>query len=275
MSFRNSFPWTFAFWRFLNRRPVRIVVGSFALMLFVTMASFRIQSLLFQRRVNSVLSRMAKVNLDRTSEKQLRDLLPEMKRVERNGKFFVDGPESGNELETWYELDDGNGKNGSLINLVYRLGNHSNQALTILYRLGNRFRVFAIRSRIRQGIVDRVTFFLMVETGEPFVNEDIVVLDVKGYGRSGWDSPKSRRDLTHEDVRPYSAHVASNMPQNTVFLSFTPDAPEQFIHSAFDVHLDCLWNFLGCRTARQMLPGVWPPQFAWRQWHPTVNDSPL
>src|SRR5580704_4243009 len=256
MSFRNSFPWTYDFCQFLNLRLIRIATGLFVLLLMITMASFRIQSFLFQRRVNSILFRMGALGLDSTSEQQLKDLFPELKPVEVDGQPAAGGSDS---QETWYELNDSNGENGPLVNLVNHLGSHSNQALAILYRLGNRFHIFKVGVRTRRGIADRVAFSLMVETGRPATNEDVVLLEVKGFGRSGWDSPKSKLDLTYEDVRPYSGHVASKMPQNTVFLSFTPDAPEQFIHSAFDVHLDCLWKFSGCRTARQMLPGVWPP----------------
>src|SRR5262245_28372140 len=64
----------------LSSKPIRIFLISSASALILTMIAFRVESLLFQRRVVSFLSRMAQIRLDISSEQELFELLPGLQR---------------------------------------------------------------------------------------------------------------------------------------------------------------------------------------------------
>jgi len=261
---RNSFPWTYALWRLINSRPIRIVLASCVVLLLITSALFRIESSLFQRRVRSLTSRIARLRLDQTSEQELRQLLPEMnlERVKTNSGHA--GCADSGEEGKWLALEDNNAEKSFLVNLLYRCVDHSDQFRRLLYVLGHRFYILRARVRVREGKVDRIALWLMMEAGGPIMATETVILEIKGYGCSGWEDSPEGPWATYKDIAPYSEHVASNRPETALFVKYTPDAPEQYIRRALDVRLDCLWNFLGCQSTKQVLPGIWSPEFPWR-----------
>jgi len=248
--------------RLLWSRPSKILFASFATLFVLILIGFRFESFLIQRRINSVASRMARLRLDRSTEQELRVLLPELKLKDIRASNGVNGP-SASSAEKWYTYDGSNTGSSPVAWLMYRSGDRENEVRRFFYHLGHRFCISHAEARVREGIVDRTDLGLMVESGERIYG-DAVMLNISGYGRSGWDAPTKASDLTYQDIVPYTERAVSRAPDSFVSVRFTPDASDEFVWALHDLHLNCLWNFVGCRTAKQVLPGIWPPNFPWR-----------
>lgn len=260
MAFRDLFPWTYALWPALNKRVVRIALGSVAVLLLTTMVSFRIQSLLFQRRVNSILSRMATLELNHTSEQEFRNLLPELKPTfsETRAPGSTEDPENGQ----IYEVVDSN-MEGEIVWGILRLaGAHAHSAESMVNALGYRHHRFVGSCRIQNRQVTATRFWLLIETSGRPTYDDLVGVEVSGYTRAGFST--ERRFQTYDDISPYLESVASNRPMTSLHIHFTDVASRDFVRAAFDVHLRCLWNLSGCHDTKQVLPEIWPPHLPWR-----------
>jgi hypothetical protein len=262
MSLNDSFPWTGALVRQFLSRPGRILVFSFAVLFALILMGFRLQSFLIQRRIKSVASRMARLQLDQSGEKELRALLPELKLRDIQTSNGVGDPPASSDGK-WYSYDGSNMEGSPVAWLMYHSGDHQNEVRRFFYHLGHRFCIFRAEARVREGIVDRTSLGLMVESGERIYG-DAVMLDINGYGRSGWDGTTKASGLTYRDIAPYAERAVSKAPDSWVSVRFTPDAPDEYARALYDLHMNCLWNFAGCSTVKQMLPGIWPPNFPWR-----------
>jgi len=265
MRLRETFPWSFALWQLIVYRPVGIFLISATILMLVTMACFRIESLLFQRRVNSVLSRLAQVRLDHSPEQELRELVPELHPLKSKPRRQDDlTPQTEEPLE--YVLADGNVENGLLPKLLWKLGTHVNSVLRLLYLCGQRFHTFHASVAFREGKAVRIKYDLWLDNGENHNLYAGVGIDVTALCRAGWTRRDELFAPTYDDLMPYAGHVASNAPENSLHVAITPEAPAELSQAAFDVHITCLRDFSGCRNTKQILPGVWPPRFPWKSW---------
>lgn len=256
---RQLFPWTHALWRFLSSKPVGIFLLTSTLLLIATMVGFRVESFLFQRRVHSILSRMAQIKLDNTSEQDLRSLLPEME--------GPDGPEceEGTVSSKIYNILISDVGRGPLSSLIVRLDRHNRPALAILYLLGHRFHRFGAYAHTCAGKVVRLQYFVWIDDNHDHNMFQGTGVTVSGYSRTGWlYSRNYSNGWTYEGAQPYVERIASNAPKNDLTITYTTEAPADFVRAAFDLRLVCLQNFAGCTDTRQLLPGIWPPRFAWR-----------
>jgi hypothetical protein len=66
--------------------------------------------------------------------------------------------------------------------------------------------------------------------------------------------PKS----TVETHPAYRIIPSRDVPSQSIGISLSPDAPDEIVRSAFDLRLNCIWSFGGCRRWSQLLPGVEP-----------------
>jgi len=259
MASRQLFPWTHALWRFLSSKPVRISLLTFTSLLVATMVAFRVESFLFQRRVHSILSRMAKIKLDNTSEQDLRSLMPELE--------GPDGPEceEGKVSSKIYSVLISDVDRGTLSSLVESLDRYNGPALEILYLLGHRFHRFGAYAYTCAGKVVHLEYFLWIDDNHNHNMFEGTEVKVSGYSRTGW--PYSRNysnGFIYEGATPYVEWVSSNAPKNDLAITFTTEAPADFVRAAFDLQLVCLQSFAGCTDTKELLPGIWPPRFAWR-----------
>ena len=75
----------------------------------------------------------------------------------------------------------------------------------------------------------------------------------------------SRRTLTVREPNstvethpPYRINMARNGPSQSIGIALTPEAPDEIVRGAFDLRLNCIWSFAGCRRWSQLLPSVEP-----------------
>ncbi len=246
MSFRDSFPGTAALWRLIASRPARILLVSFASIVILTIIGFRIESLLFQRRANSLLLRMAQLRLDNSSEGELRAILPELRPL---------SPESADEPVNRYALIIDNMQHGSLPRALGVLHLDSDSVVRLLFLLGHRFHRFDASASLRDGKVVRVTYNLWLENGESHGLYDGVGVHVRMFSRAGWVQEEDRAvGPTYNDVSPYAEEVASNAPDNVVDLALTSDAPTGLVRAALDPHIGCMWKQGSAKIRNRFFP---------------------
>lgn len=247
--------------RFLSWKPVSITLISFTSVLLLTMIAFRIDSLLFQRRVNSLLSRMARVRLDNPSEEQLLSLLPELhpfRPASAKQPIRQGDPEQ-------YAFIDTNVNHGLLVMTLWKLHMESDATFRWLFLLGHRLHRFDASAYLRDGRVVRISYDLWMENGESHSLYDGVGVHFRMLSRSGWILGEDRAVApTYNDVSPYAESVASNAPENVVDLALTSDAPPDLVRAALEPQISCLWKLGICQNTKQILPGIWPPHFPWR-----------
>jgi hypothetical protein len=62
----------------------------------------------------------------------------------------------------------------------------------------------------------------------------------------------------NETHPPYRITPARSAPSQSIGIALTPDAPDEIVHRAFELRLNCIWSFGGCRRWNQLLPSVEP-----------------
>jgi hypothetical protein len=261
MTSRDQFPRTGILRRFLFRKPVSIFLISFTALLLLTMIGFRIDSLLFQRRVNLLLSRMAQLRLDNSSEEQLFSRLPELRPFQPES---TKQPIRQGDLEQ-YAFIDTNMNHGLLVMTLWKLHMESDATFNCLFLLGHRLHRFDASAGLRDGKVVRVTYDLRMENGESHGLYDGVGIHFRMLSPGGWIPGEDRAvGPTYKDVSPYAESVASNAPENAIDLTLASNAPTGLVRAAFDPRITCLWKLGICHNTKQILPGIWPPKFPWR-----------
>jgi hypothetical protein len=56
----------------------------------------------------------------------------------------------------------------------------------------------------------------------------------------------------------YRLTPAFGAPSQSIAITLTPTAPREIVRSAFDLRLNCIWSFGGCRRWSQLLPSIEP-----------------
>jgi hypothetical protein len=274
MPFRDLFPWTNTLWRLISSKPVRIVLISLVSLLVLSMIAFRLESFFFQRRVNLLLSRLARLQLDRSSAREINESLPELKSAKDENSPERTSANADENEQGLFLFQSGDLEDGPLIRWLRRGRGSTNLRLKLLCRLGHRFHDFSARVRTRRGTIDQISFWLRVESSQSCVPGFLISIGASGYGRLRWEGIQEPTDISYAEISPYVERVASDIPENSVGIMFTPDAPPRFAQAAFDVHMTCLWTFSGCKDTQQMLPGIWPPNFPLRRWIPGRHRHP-
>jgi hypothetical protein len=57
---------------------------------------------------------------------------------------------------------------------------------------------------------------------------------------------------------PYYLSSSQAVSSQSIGIGLTPDAPEEIVRGAFDLRLNCLWSFAGCRRWSELLPSIQP-----------------
>ncbi len=222
---------------------------------FVTVATFHIQSYLFARKVHSVLSRMERIQLDKTSEEEVHALLPAMQpgilwSLATNGPADKKCPG-----DACYFLLIQNVPNGTLFKLREKLNYGHDWIFKTAYWLGYRFRVFGVYVELRGRKVSRYEYVLAVPD-EEYPLGGLVDVQVLGANRVSFPAgfPMVQN---YEEIGDFRIRIPNNRWTKTMFVAFTPEAQPEEVKNTFDVHLDCLWRAEGCTTDKQLLPLLW------------------
>ncbi len=57
---------------------------------------------------------------------------------------------------------------------------------------------------------------------------------------------------------PYYIPSSQAVSSQSIGIGLTPNAPEEIVQSAFDLRLNCIWSFAGCRRWSELLPSIEP-----------------
>ena len=236
-------------------RRILFVLLLVASIILITAATFRLQSYLFARKVQSVLSRMGQIQLDETTQAEVSALLPEFKPGIESNFLIYREPDIQCRADACYGLQIRNWPGGTIARFQAKLSYRFQWLFEGIYLLGHRYVVFAAYVEIQGGKVSRCEYGLDVQNGE-FPANDFVVVQVLGVDRADFLSyfGFTRGD---EATRGFRGRVPSNKPTTMLFVAFTPDAKAEDVRSTFAVHLECIWNAEGCSATKQLLPLLW------------------
>src|SRR6266480_2503311 len=239
----------------ISSRPFRFAFLLSVLLWFITTASFRVQSYLFDRKVHFVLRRMEKIQLNKTSKEEVLVLVPELK-PGILWSFVLNGhSEDTCPGDACYVLHIQNYPDGILAELRAKLEYRHDWIFKTAYWLGHRFRSFGAYVEVRRGQVSRYEYSLSLEDAE-FPANGLVGVQVLGANRESFPGGFGfMRD--YDEIGGFRIKVPSNIPTKILYVAFTPDAQPKAVRNAFDVRLDCIWNVTGCLTTRQVLPALW------------------
>ena len=236
-------------------RRIRFVFLLAASILFITAASFRLQSYFFARKVQFVLTQMKRIQLDKTTEEEVHALLPELKPGMSWSIAADPSPDEKCPGDACYMLDYRNWPSGILAKWRGKLDNRYDWLFKTVFWLGHRFWGFRANVEIRGDRVSRYGYFLIVEDGK-FPGNEAVIVHVQGFNRKGFPGYFGfMRD--YDEVGALRIKVPSNRQTTAIYVAFTPDPKPEDPRSAFDIHLECLWNLRACSATKQLLPTLW------------------
>jgi hypothetical protein len=242
MAFANHFPATDWIWRQITSRWARRILSSIVAAMLVITIALRVYAALWEQQVNGILSRMSQLQLDQTTEAELLAQLPELRADKPSGESTAH--------EDCYTINLSNWPDGMLTRLFDRV--QSKSAYKLGHWLGLRFWSFSADIRLRQKKVHSLAYNLMVDDGTydypGLVN--VWVRSVRGYGSRNVSS-------TNDQSPEYRVTNYFKWPRLTLLVEFTPQAPNELTHHAFDIRLNCIWSIFGCQTARDLLPISW------------------
>jgi hypothetical protein len=239
-------------------RRILFVLLLVASIILITAATFRLQSYFFARKVQSVLSRMEQIQLDKTKQAEVLALIPELE----PGSRYVISDQSGSRCpgDACYVLRIQNWPGGIVARLQARLSYRFQWLFEAIYWLGHRYLLFAANVEIRAGRVSRYEYSLGVECVK-YPASDAVEVEVLGADRASFPGYFGfMRD--YDEIGDFRIRVPSNKPTTMLFVAFTPDAKAEDVRSTFAVHLECIWNAQGCSATKQLLPLLWEQKMA-------------
>jgi hypothetical protein len=253
MDFSRHFPWTNWICRRLTSKKARVFFLAIALVTMCLILCFRIQSILFERRVRSVLGRLAMVHIEDTSAEQLQTLFPEL----THESECLKGPPGWQPAERCYSFLVGNWPNGPFAHFLEKFGSKGMWLYLPSFWMGHRFFAFSLYLEVRNERLSKLRYEVTVDNGLK-TNFGLISVDVTGTNRAGFTP---RFAFEFEDIREYEILTPSNVPYALLHVTYVPAVSEDFIHDAFDLHLKCVWDLSGCRTTLDLLPTMgtkWP-----------------
>jgi hypothetical protein len=198
---------------------------------------------------------MQEIQLDKTNQAQALTLLPEL-RPGTLSHFVLSGQQNIRcPGDACYELHIQNWPGGILAKLQLRLSDQFLWLFKAFYWLGHRYVLFAAYVEIRGGTVSRYEYSLGIENGE-FPARDVVEVQVLGTNRTSFPGFFGFMS-DYDEIGAFRIKMPSNRQTTIMYVAFTPDARQEDAKSAFDVHLECVWNTQGCSATKQLLPLLW------------------
>lgn len=236
-------------------RVYRVYLCFLALLLVFGVA-LRVEAAIYGRQITSAVSALSTLRVGQTTKAEALSRLPRL-------SASAIGPYSDSpcKADGCFFVGAGNGLPGRI------LWGTRNRALASLLRWwGFRFESLNVWATFTSGRVSYVSYWLMVSApgvrqGVPPPPRDgeagVVVISVSSTGVINSGDPNS----TEGQHLTYRVLPARSAPSQSVRITLTPNAPEEIVRDAFDLKLDCLWSFGGCRRWNQLLPGVQAPSY--------------
>jgi len=248
MSLGIPFPRIRRFYRAITAPLARRFNFSMLALLFLVTATARVRSALLLRQISPVVSGMARIQVDHTTEEDLVRMVPGLVRTNQNSKS-----------EHFYYIAVSNESDWLMRHLVFGAG--PEWLLQAWDLLGYRYLYFEASAIVLDGKVSHVHYG--IATTMAFPREASYIVSAKsahGY----WAARNLGFWVTSELDESPQYSVIGDYQKNAIrdrkgFLKavFTPDTPPELTSHAFHVDLSCFWGLRGCRSARQVSPQLW------------------
>jgi hypothetical protein len=214
-------------------------------MIIIPTIFLRIQSALFERRALFVVHALSALTVGTSSKAEALSRIPTL-RADGMGPYGA----------TRCDADEcltGGIPNSRLSDAVFvRAGRKEKRTLySILSWWGFRFWSLDVYVKFNSGKVSYLSYHLMVS--RPHLDDpNVVVVEVTSPER-----PNGRNSgLSGAEGSPSRLSTSRRWPAQSVGIDFSPGAPKELVAHAFDLNLNCIWSFAGCRTWNQLLPAA-------------------
>lgn len=243
-----------AVWSHLSSRKLgRVFLWCFAVVLTSAIA-LRVEAAIYASRIVSVVTALSTLRLGETSKAETLSRLPILQR-----SAATPHGDSRCDADDCFFVFLGNGLPGRIL-----WGTRNGTLASLLRWWGFRFEDLNVGVKFTSEKVSYFAYSVMVSApgvppqGVPPPPRDgeagTVVISVSSTEDIHSGEPNSVEAL-HLRYRVLPARSA---PSQSVAVTLTPDAPEEIVRDAFDLKLNCLWTFGGCRRWNQLLPAVQP-----------------
>jgi hypothetical protein len=273
MIVQTRFSWAAALHRYAwGRRARRFYLG-LLLLLVVFSGCVRVRSFLLTRRIQAVLSGLAQIRVDQTTEGQLLKTVPYLV---RSGRDIHEG----SSVQRYYYVEISNYEDRRWMHWVpkflYSLRPPHQEIptqdkwavlslpLKVAYALGWRHLSFAASVRVQDGTVSSTSYGIEPDVflGWP-ASYFVAARSVHGFWRGRGHNLPAPVDSTDDQSPEYRfGSVAGQFSvlagaDSSIGVAYTSDAPRELISHAFQVDLRCFWNIRGCDSVRQVAPLLW------------------
>jgi hypothetical protein len=233
------------------------------LLLLVATTAIRVHSYLLTRKMQAIVSGLAKLQIDHTTEEEVLRTVPYLVRpgwdrhVDRN----VELGDVDRGVERHYYAAFSNesnwlrfGRFAERFSAVQysKDGHPKNWIITAADLLGYRYIGFAARVVLLDGKVSSVGYGIADRLEFPRVLGNIV--SVKS-AHAAWASHETGFLVSSTDDESPQFRVGGG--ERHLAVSFAFDASPALRSDAFQVYLRCFWSLRGCRHARQIAPLLW------------------
>jgi|SRR5579884_389269 len=254
-----------ALFRLTCGRRARFIYLALALFLIAFSGGVRFRSYLLTREIQRVLSGLAQLRVDASTEKDLRRLVPDLVRLPDQRTvpriYAVSISNEGDQWERWVPR------------FVYSLWpGYVSSSLQdkwaclplpekIAYLIGWRHVAFHASAKVTDGVVSSIGYGLEPDVFVGWPRSYLVVArSVRGFWMRRPDVPVSSFADESPDFRfGFTAGEFTFIagPESSIGVAYTPAAPPRLVARAFQVDLGCYWGLRGCDSVRQVVPFLW------------------
>jgi hypothetical protein len=239
--------------RLASHKAKRIYLWFFAIVLAAAIA-LRVEAAIYARRISSVVAELSTLRLGETSKVDTLRRIPAL-HPSKTGPY-------GAPICDADECFSGSVGNGLPGRVLWRT--RSEVLSEVLRWLGFRAESLEVMVNFKSGKVSYFACRLMLSApgmlpaGLPPPPPDgklgAVIIGLSSQKMITVGDPNSIVE-THP---PYRITPARAVPSQSIGIALTPDAPDEVGDAAFNLRLDCVWSFGGCRRWSQLLPSVEP-----------------
>lgn len=234
----------------LSQRAKRVYLSCFVFV-FASAVALRVEAAIYASRIVSVVNALSTLRVGETSKPETLSRIPSL-RTSATGPDGV--PKC--DADECFSAGITNGMPGRL------LWNTSNSILSHVLRWwGFRAESLGIYVNFTSGKVSYFSYHLMVSAPgvppsmpppPPDGKLGLVVIELSSESVLNVRVPNSTVTL-HP---PYILPSARTADSQSVGIVVTPGTPAGIVRSAFDLRLNCIWSFGGCRRWSELLPSV-------------------
>ena len=225
----------------------------FLAVIFTAAVALRLEAAIAASRIVSVVTALSTLRLGVTSKEDTLRRIPAL-RPSKTGPYGAPRCDAD-------ECFSGVAENGLPRRVLW--GTESEVLSDVLRCLGFRAEDLGIYVNFTSGRVSYFSYHLMISA--PGVPASLPPpprdgkLGVVVIGLSSQKMITVREpDSTIETHPPYRITTARAVPSQSIGIALAPNAPDEIVRGAFDLRLNCVWSFGGCRRWNQLLPYLVP-----------------